>query len=254
MKAIPKIREHGVAGKPVATFSRHALVACAALLGGCMNDVSEFNREPIMSRVGSGLTMPRDPIPVTYKTAYSPEASFNSLYSRHTEDLFRDTRAMKVGDVVTVKISINDKAKLDNNTDRSRDSRAQFGLDFLAGLAGKSTAVATVDSNINSQSSSRGRGLTDRSEEVQLSVAAVVTEILQNGNLVISGSQEVRVNYDMRVLNVGGIVRPRDITGNNTVSYEKIAEARIAYGGRGRNMEVQQPAWGQQLYDKVVPF
>lgn len=230
------------------------LAACAALLGGCMNDVSEFNREPQLSRVGSGLSQPRDPIPVSYKTAYSGEASFNSLYSRHTEDLFRDTRAMKVGDVVTVKISIRDKAKLDNNSDRSRNATAQFGLDFLAGLAGRSTALATVDSNINTQSSTRGRGQTDRSEEVEMSVAAVVTEILQNGNLVISGSQEVRVNYDVRVLNVGGIVRPQDITGNNIVSYEKIAEARIAYGGRGRNMDMQQPAWGQQIYDKVVPF
>ena len=87
-----------------------------------------------------------------------------------------------------------------------------------------------------------------------MSVAAVVTEILPNGNLVINGSQEVRVNYDMRVLNVTGIVRPRDITGNNVVAYDKIAEARISYGGRGRAMEVQQPAWGQQVFDKVTPF
>lgn len=254
MKAIPKKREHGVAEKPAAIFSRHALVACAALLGGCMNDVSEFNREPQLSRVGSGLNAPRDPIPVTYKTAYSAESSFNSLYSRHTEDLFRDTRAMKVGDVVTVKISIRDKAKLDNNTDRSRDSRSQFGLDFLAGLAGKSTAVAKLDSNIDSQSSSRGRGLTDRSEEVELSVAAVVTEILQNGNLMISGSQEVRVNYDIRVLNIAGMVRPRDITGLNTISYEKIAEARIAYGGRGTISDVQRPRYGQEVMDILMPF
>jgi flagellar L-ring protein precursor FlgH len=230
------------------------LTTCAVLLGGCMNELSEFNREPNLSRVGSGLNAPRDPIPVSYKTAYSGEASFNSLYSRHTEDLFRDTRAMKVGDVVTVKIAINDKAKLDNNTDRSRNSSARFGLDFLAGLAGRTSALAKVDSDITSESASRGKGLTDRSEEVQLSVAAVVTEILQNGNLMISGSQEVRVNYDIRVLNIAGMVRPQDITGNNTIAYDKIAEARIAYGGRGRNMEIQQPGWGQQVYDRVMPF
>lgn len=229
------------------------LAACAALLGGCMNDASEFNREPILSRVGSGIGTAREPIPVSYKSAYSGESSFNSLYSRHTEDLFRDTRAMRIGDVVTVKISINDKAKLDNSTDRSRNSAANFGLNFLGAL-GNQSASARVDSNINSLSSSRGRGLTDRSEEVDLSVAAVVTEILPNGNLLISGSQEVRVNFDIRVLSIAGIVRPRDITGSNTVSYEKIAEARIAYGGRGRGMEVQQPGWGQQAYDRVMPF
>ncbi|MCP4559585.1 MAG: flagellar basal body L-ring protein FlgH [Bosea sp.] len=251
MKTIQRLFERRLAH---GALSRHALLACAAMLGGCMSDISEFNREPQLSRVGSGLGVPRDPLPMADRSSCAVRSSFNSLYSSQTEDLFRDTRAMRVGDVVTVKILINDKAKLDNNTNRSRDSRTQFGLDFLAGLAGKSTAVATLNSQVDSQSSSRGRGLTDRSEEMQFSVAAVVTEILPNGNLLISGSQEVQVNYEIRVLNIGGIVRPRDITGNNTVSYEKIAEARISYGGRGRAMEVQQPAWGQQLYDKVIPF
>lgn len=226
---------------------------CSLALGGCLADVSELGREPVLSPVGSGLGNYREPYPVaTYKGGR--DRSFNSLYTRNTEDYFRDTRAMKVGDVVTVKISINDKATLDNNTDRSRNSGAGFGLDFLAAFGGRSPASATIASDINSNTSSRGRGLTDRSEEIQLSVAAVVTEILPNGNLLISGTQEVRVNYDMRVLNIAGVVRPRDITGTNTVSYDKIAEARIAYGGRGRGMEVQQPAWGQQIYDKVIPF
>jgi len=85
-------------------------------------------------------------------------------------------------------------------------------------------------------------------------VAAIVNEVLPNGNVVISGSQEVRVNFEVRVLNIAGIVRPRDISPKNTISYDKIAEARVSYGGRGRLMEVQQPAYGQQLYDIVTPF
>jgi flagellar L-ring protein precursor FlgH len=87
-----------------------------------------------------------------------------------------------------------------------------------------------------------------------VSVAAIVTEVLPNGNLLISGSQEVRVNFEMRIVNIAGIVRPRDISTRNTIFYEKIAEARISYGGRGRVTEVQQPRWGQQLYDNVTPF
>jgi flagellar L-ring protein precursor FlgH len=229
------------------------LAACAVTLAGCGMDMSEINREPQLSRVGSGLVTQRDAIPLGTPPGRGVDVAFNSIYTRHSEDLFRDTRAMKAGDVVTVKISINDKAKLDNKSDRSRNSAAKFGLGFLADFNGAS-GDASASANASSDSSSRGRGLTDRSEEVEMSVAAVVTEILPNGNLVINGSQEVRVNYDMRVLNVTGIVRPRDITGNNTVSYEKIAEARIAYGGRGRGMEVQQPAWGHQVFDKVTPF
>jgi len=103
-------------------------------------------------------------------------------------------------------------------------------------------------------STSAGSGSIDRSEEIRLSVAAVVTDRLPNGNLVISGSQEVRVNYEMRILNIAGIVRPRDIQSNNVIPYNKIAEARISYGGRGRISEVQQPGWGQQVYDIVTPF
>lgn len=227
-------------------------LVCAVSLAGCSADLSDFNREPQLSRVGSGLVAPRDPLPLAASHG-RVDIAFNSLYSRQSEDLFRDTRAMRVGDVVTVKISINDKAKLDNKSDRSRDAAAKLGLGFAADLFG-SKHDASGSANANSLSSTRGRGVTDRSEEVELSIAAVVTEILPNGNLLISGSQEVRVNYDMRVLNVTGIVRPRDITGANMVSYEKIAEARIAYGGRGRSMEVQQPGWGQQGYDRVVPF
>ena len=102
--------------------------------------------------------------------------------------------------------------------------------------------------------SNQGQGTIDRSEQIQVSVAAVVTEVLSNGNLVISGSQEVRVNYELRQLTVAGIVRPSDISHNNTVSYDHIAEARISYGGRGRLSDVQQPAWGQQIYDAVRPF
>ena len=105
-----------------------------------------------------------------------------------------------------------------------------------------------------STSSASGQGAIDRSEKIQLAVAAVVADVLPNGNLIISGSQEVRVNFELRLLNVAGIVRPQDISKNNTISYDKIAEARISYGGRGRIMEVQQPALVQQIYDRVKPF
>jgi flagellar L-ring protein precursor FlgH len=100
----------------------------------------------------------------------------------------------------------------------------------------------------------QGQGNIDRQEQIQVSVAAVVTRVLPNGNLVISGSQEVRVNYELRQLTVAGIVRPSDVSRANTVSYDHIAEARISYGGRGRLSEVQQPSWGQQLTDWLKPF
>ena len=218
----------------------------ATSLAGCATRPQEIAREPTLTPVGAGLNPNVVPHVVP---AYPPAPSaFNSLY-QDGASLYRDPRAMKRGDVLTVNISINDKATLGNNTDRSLDSEVQN--QFNLGLNKFST---TGQFNSASKSSANGQGTIDRSEKIQASVAAVVTEVLPNGNLVVSGSQEVRVNFEIRQVYVAGIVRPRDISRDNTISYEKIAEARISYGGRGRLTEVQQPAWGQQVYDAVKPF
>jgi flagellar L-ring protein FlgH len=168
-------------------------------------------------------------------------------------DLFRDPRARNVGDIVTVNISINDKASLDNNSNRSRDSTVDagfsLGLDFVP-----TRYPISGNAAIDNESKSTGKGTIDRSEKIELSVAALVTDILPNGNLVLSGSQEVRVNFEVRVLAIAGVVRPQDISRDNMVPYDKIAEARVSYGGRGRLTEVQQPGVGQQLFDLFTPF
>jgi flagellar L-ring protein precursor FlgH len=232
--------------------SMPSLVICAVSLGlgGCANNLAELNQAPFMSPVGNGLQIDARAIPVEPRSRYSP--AHHSLWNER-KDLYRDPRATRVGDLLTVAIQMNDKATLDNKTDRSRDSQSKFGFDYLSDLA-PWNSKGQLNSNFDSQTSTKGAGKIDRTEEVKFSVAAVVVDVLPNGNLLISGSQEVRVNYEMRVVNVGGIVRPLDIGRNNTIAYEKIAEARISYGGRGRLMEVQQPAWGQQIYDQVMPF
>lgn len=220
------------------------------VLGGCANPLSELNQAPNMSAIGQGLRAEARGVPVERTGRYA--AGYQSVWDERN-DLYRDPRAGRVGDLITVIISMNDKATLDNKTDRSRDSQIKFGADYLAEMFGWSQK-GQADANINSQTSTKGAGKIDRTEEVKFSVAAVVVDVLPNGNLLISGSQEVRVNYEMRVVNVAGIVRPRDIGRSNTIAYDKIGEARISYGGRGRLMEVQQPGWGHQLYDQVAPF
>ena len=222
------------------------LIGVGATLTGCATRPQEIAREPTLTPIGAGL----NPNVVAHHFAgYTPSPpAFNSLY-QDGASLYRDPRAMKPGDVLTVNISINDKASLGNNSDRSSDSQITNTLNANVAKLGVSSAF-----NSGSKSSANGQGTIDRSEKIQLSVAAVVTEALPDGNLVVSGSQEVRVNFEIRQLFVGGIVRPRDISKDNTISYEKIAEARISYGGRGRLTEVQQPSWGQQVYDNLKPF
>lgn len=213
---------------------------------GCATRPNEIDREPVLAPVGAGLApnvVPHEP----YGDRPPPPA-FNSLYTDGAS-LYRDPRAMKTGDILTVNISIDDKATLGNNTDRSLDAEVQNKFDLGVG-----TLTGNGSFNTTSKSSANGQGTIDRSEKIRVAVAAVVTEVLPDGNLVVSGSQEIRVNYEVRQLYIAGIVRPRDISKDNTISYEKIAEARISYGGRGRLSEVQQPNWGHQIYDIIKPF
>lgn len=225
----------------------------AAMLTGCAGQLEDVGRAPEMSPVGYGLAVQQ---PAAYPLSTFGQGTvkdYNSLWASGRDNFFADPRAKKVGDVLTVTIQINDRANMDNSSDRRRTSDIGWGgtMDYdWDGIGHGGSGNLGVDSG----SGSAGSGSIDRSEEIQLSVAAVVTDRLPNGNLVISGSQEMRVNFEMRILQIAGIVRPRDIQANNTIPYDKIAEARVSYGGRGRITEVQQPAWGQQIYDVVTPF
>lgn len=227
----------------------------ALSLAGCATRPQEIGREPTLTPVGAGLTP--NVVPHELAAYPVPPPAFNSLYTDGAS-LYRDPRAMKRGDVLTINVSMDNKATLGNNTDRSLDSEVTNSINpSLSVSSGTGTPAGTSITGgftSTSKSSANGVGTIDRSEKIQVSVAAVVTEVLPNGNLVVSGSQEVRVNFEVRQVYVAGIVRPRDISKDNTIPYEKIAEARISYGGRGRLTEIQQPAWGQQIYDAVKPF
>ena len=227
------------------------LLAIALSVSGCWNSASEFMREPFFSPVGSGLLTEETASIQSARVLPQPPASGPppSLYSQ--------PRIAHVGDIVRVLISINDKATLGNTSTRSQTTTDSGVIDFgynNGSASSSSNQPAKLLGDLSSSASTQGQGNIGRSEQIQVSVAAVVTRVLPNGNLVISGSQEVRVNYEMRQLTVAGIVNPLDISLNNTVAYDRIAEARISYGGRGRQSDFQQPSWGQQIYDAVRPF
>lgn len=184
----------------------------------------------------------------------------NSLWASNRQTFFKDQRAADVGDIITVLINIDDEAKIDNETERTRSSSEGASLDAFLGIEQSLNQVlpeAIDNTNLvegGADSSHSGAGSIDRKEEVELQLAALVTQILPNGNMVIHGQQEVRVNFEKRILSIDGVIRAEDITINNTISYEQIAEARIGYGGQGQITDVQQPRYGQQLYDIIFPF
>ncbi|CAN0655544.1 flagellar basal body L-ring protein FlgH [Nitratireductor aquimarinus] len=231
---------------------RPLLILPLALVAGCSQSMKEIGKEPAMTQVGATID-PEVMAAYNYPKRPAPALTRYSLWDDKQSRLFTDARALNVGDILTVEISINDKARFKNESERSRDASRSLGLSgsYSVGGAGSSAAA---EGQIGSGTSTTGGGQTERSENIRLLVAAVVTQVLSNGNLRIRGTQEVRVNAELRILTIEGIVRPSDINPQNMISYERIAEARISYGGRGRISEVQQPPYGQQFLDQVLPF
>lgn len=225
-------------------------------LAGCASDIHEIGREPKLAAIGAGTWTDGVKV-VAPPPAQVRQLSTGSIWQASGADLFRDSRARRAGDVLTVKISIADKASVDTKSNRSRKSARDASLTYDYGYSfPSSSATGKLDGKIglSGDTTSDGKGATSRAESIDVRIAAIVSEVLPNGNLLISGSQEVRVNYELRVVSVAGLIRPNDIGADNTIPYERIAEARISYGGRGRAMEVQQPGWGQQIIDILSPL
>lgn len=228
-------------------------------LAGCQR-MQAVGHPPAMTPVETGrdyvaMAVP-DPIPGQAVQVADP----SSLWSGSQASLLGDRRAAQRGDILTVVIEIDEKAEMSNTSGRSRNGSETMGISDMVGIpqrlddvlpdgAEMSTAVKT-----NSASTFKGNGSTARSEKLELRVAATVVEVMPNGVLRIEGSQEVRVNFEVRELLVTGFVRPSDITRLNEVTYDKIAGARISYGGRGQITDMQQPRIGQQVADIVLPF
>lgn len=241
---------------------RVGFILSVLAVAGCGVNIKDIGQEPALTPVGSGIQTSS----VAMAVEPAPQPRYrrgNSIWQDQSADLFRDTRAVKIGDVVTVKISVKDKASLDNSTNRKRESSRGLSGSYDFALAGESLLRGTgldrkgngsLNSNFGGTTSTDSKGAIERSESIDMLVAAIVTDVLPNGNLVIAGSQEVRVNHEVREVKVAGLVRPRDISTDNVISSDKIAEARISYGGRGRIMEVQQPGWGHQIVDVIWPF
>jgi flagellar L-ring protein FlgH len=237
------------------------IAATFTALGGCsaIDRIKDIGEKPKLTAIENPTAQPgyrpvQMPMPAPQPAVYNP----NSLWRNGSRAFFKDQRAHQVGDILTVKVKITDKAKYENATTRSRTSKEDSGIsDFIGSKTISNPATAVLPGRIltaDGTASTEGKGSVDRKEELLTNVAGVVTQVLPNGNLVIEGRQEIRVNFEVRELIVAGIVRPEDIESDNTIESTKIAQARIAYGGRGQITDVQQPRYGQQVLDILLPF
>jgi flagellar L-ring protein precursor FlgH len=239
-----------------------ALMACTMLAGcGTGDRLSKIGKAPEMSQIANPVTQPGyEPVSLPMPAPQNVTKQKNSLWASNRQTFFKDQRASNVGDIITVDITIDDEAKLDNATERSRGGSENAGIDNALGLEADFASVlpeAVDPANLiggQSSSSYSGEGTVDRKEEIDMKLAAIITQILPNGNMVIRGRQEVVVNFEKRILGLDGVIRPQDIAVDNSISYDQIAEARISYGGEGQITDVQQPRYGQQIYDVIFPF
>lgn len=197
-------------------------------------------------------------LPMPPVQAYTTQP--NSLWKTGSRAFFKDQRATQIGDILTVSINITDSAKVDNATTRTRTAKEGAAANALLGYEKSLNKILPEAINpeslidVDTSSDNSGKGSVDRKEAIVTTVAAIITQILPNGNLVIQGRQEVRINFEVREIIISGVVRPEDISNQNTIQHTQIAEARISYGGRGQLTDVQQARYGQQLYDIISPF
>lgn len=236
------------------------ILALTAALAACSR-LEQVGKAPAFSPVEDGnefFAMSATPMPEEVERPMAAQEA--SLWSRQRGSLLGDRRAATRGDILTVVIQIDDKAEISNSSGRSRTGADTMGIPSMFGIPQRLDAKlpdgATMANAYESSSSSsyQGDGSVSRKEKLTLRVAVTVLDRLPNGVLRIQGSQEVRVNFEVRELIVTGFVRPEDITRQNEITYDKIAGARISYGGRGQITDVQQPRIGQQVADILLPF
>ncbi len=235
-----------------------SLTSCATTL----DKLEQVGEQPNMAKTDN----PRENIgykPITWPTPdplppSKPQS--NSLWQPGARAFFRDQRAARVGDILRVHIKIDDKAELNNETEHKRDTQDDvkspevFGLQSKLGilLPGRPNPEQLFD--IKGTNKNKGTGTVQRQEKIETEIAALITQILPNGNFVIQGKQEIKVNFEVREIAISGVVRPEDIDTNNTINSAQVAEARITYGGHGQLTDVQQPRWGSQVIDVLSPF
>ena len=244
-------------------FLRVAVLGLAAVsLAACntLERLSEVGDAPKTSRIQDPTQAPGyQPVSMPMPAPIAPAPGANSLWRPGARAFFKDQRATQLGDILTVSVNITESANLKNQTQTSTSSSegaSPFTLLGTESSIGKVFAGASATNlfSFGSTSGINGNGTLARQEQVVVNLAATVTQRLPNGNLVISGKQELSVNAEMRQLSVEGIIRPEDITSNNTISSDKIAEARITYGGRGTLSDIQTARYGQQIFDLIAPF
>lgn len=264
MRLFPKLPSRS-APSPAPRRALLAALATSLALSGCsaISRVGSIGEQPELSPITDPLAAPGyKPVTLPMPAPQQVERQPNSIWRAGSRGFFKDLRATHVGDILTVVIAVNDSGTISDATTRARTNSDTANITNLFGFQNqfKNFFPGSIQNslpniyNTDSKLSNVGSGSVTRTEAVNLRLAALISQILPNGNMVLVGHQEVRLNFEIRDLQLQGVIRPEDISPANTISYDQIAEARISYGGRGQISDVQQPRYGSQLLDILLPF
>jgi flagellar L-ring protein FlgH len=246
-----------------ATAGPAIAAAIVTAIGGCntITRLSEVGDGPELTEITNPVAQPGyRPVSLPMPAPQIPEDNPNSLWRTGAKAFFKDIRAKEVGDILTVRLVLDDSAKMENKTNRGRNDSETQGVPAILGYETKLSKIFPSAVNpdellaFKTKHNTEGDGKIDRSEKIEVTFAAIVTQVLPNGALAIMGQQEIRVNYELRELMLTGVVRPQDIDADNSISDDRIAEMRVAYGGRGTLSDLQEPRWGTQIWDILFPF
>jgi flagellar L-ring protein precursor FlgH len=242
-----------------------SILAVATSLTACANTIERLEKvgkAPPVREIQNPIEQANYQ-PVSWPTPVEPGdyvKNSGSLWAKGSRSFFKDQRASRVGDILTIVVDINDDADLTNKTSQSRTNTENlaapnvFGLEETALKLLPGNPILSSLLNINGNNTTEGDGQIGRGEQINLKIAAMITQVLPNGNMVVQGTQDLRVNYEVRQVFISGVIRPEDISSENTIQSEQIAEARVSYGGEGTLSDIQQPRYGTQVIDILSPF
>jgi flagellar L-ring protein FlgH len=231
-------------GSVMRTYKRYLMLAMVLLLTGCLSTSYDaaMKREPV-------ILPPSAP---EVKAASSP----GSIWAGATTGnmMFTDQKARYVHDIVTIVIDESSQGANNANTDVKRDSTTAAGITGFYNTTTGSTIIPGYSIGGNSQNELKGTGQTNRDGTLKGRVSARVVRVLPNGNLIIEGRRMLTVNAEDQFMVITGLIRPEDITTDNLIYSQYIADARIVYAGKGVVDDKMRPGWGTRILDWVWPF
>lgn len=239
-------------------------IAFALMLCGCdlPQRLSSIGEAPQLSHIQDPTRLKGyQPItmPMPYGQDTIPSGKTPSLWQTGAQAFFKDQRAYKIGDIITVKVHIDQDESIEMTPTINRQNQgiatynSMFGLEKAAANAFGAASTPNV-LNVTSNPQLTGSAKYEVKDKMTFQIAATVVQILPNGNMVVDGRQEMRLVNEVREVMIKGIVRREDISASNTINSEKVSELRISYGGRGDLSDMQSFPWGQQIANKLLPF